>query len=95
MEGIAQGGVATQVPSKEPCGDWFSVATLAKRLYDSYHINVAVMAPGGEEPETQPEAIPPQAKPQPPAQPASGPSHPPSQAGLFQASGTSSTIPHR
>ena len=43
------------------------VATLAKRLYDSYHLNVAVMAPGAEETEAQPEA-----EPQPPAQPASG-----------------------
>ena len=70
-----------------------SVATLAKRLYNSYHINAAVMPPGAEEPDTQPEVVPPQAQPQPPTQPVSGPSHPPSQAGLFQASTTSSTIP--
>ena len=67
------------------------VATLAKRLYDSYHLNAAVMAPGAEETDAQPEAVPPQAQPQPLAQHASGPSHPPSQAGPFQASSTSST----
>ena len=50
------------------------------------------MAPGAEETEAQPEALPP-AQPQPPAQLPSGSSHPPSQAGPFQASGTSSTIP--
>ena len=70
-----------------------SVVTLAKRLYDSYHVNVAVMVPGAEKTDAQLEAVPLQAQPQPPAQPASGPSHPPSQAGPFQASSASSTIP--
>ena len=69
-----------------------SVATLAKRLSDSYHVNVAVMGPVAEETEAQPEAEPPQAQPQSPTQSASGPSHPASQVGSFQASSTSSTI---
>ena len=69
-----------------------SVAKLAKTLYDSYHVNVKVMAHGTEETEAQPEAEPLQAQPQPPAQPTSGPGHPTLQVGPFQASSTSSTI---